>query len=63
MITDRDRPAQVLLSIDEYRRLASGASGAGSIVDMLAMPVVDATAEIDCDPPRLNLQLRPTDLG
>lgn len=59
-ITDRGRPTHVLLNIEEYRRLAGGASGAGGgIADMLAMPVVDAAAEIDFDPPRLNLPLRP----
>jgi hypothetical protein len=52
----------VLLSIEEYRRLTGGEAGARSIVDMLAMPVTDGTADIDFDPPRLNLQLRPTDL-
>ena len=62
-ITDRGRPAHVLLSIEEYRRLIGGEAGARNIVDMLAMPVTDATADIDFDPPRLNLQLRPTDLG
>ena len=62
-ITDRGRPAHVLLSIEEYRRLTGGEVGARSIVDMLAMPVTDAAADIDFDPPRLNLQRRPTDLG
>jgi prevent-host-death family protein len=62
-ITDRGRPAHVLLSIEEYRRLTGGEAGARSIVDMLAMPVTDAAADIDFDPPRLNLQRRPTDLG
>ena len=62
-ITDRGRPAHVLLSIEEYRRLTGGEAGARSIVDMLAMPVTDETAGIDFDPPRLNLKLRPTDLG
>lgn len=34
-ITDRGRPAHVLLSIEEYRRLAGGGL---SIADLLAMP-------------------------
>lgn len=63
MITDRDRPAHVLLCIEGYRRLTGGEAGGCNLVEMLAMPVVDRTAEIDFDPPRLNLQLRPTDLG
>lgn len=62
-ITDRGRPAHVLLSIEAYRRLTGGEPGARSIVDLLAMPVTDEAADIDFDPPRLNLQLRPTDLG
>ena len=45
-ITDRGRPAHVLLSIEEYRKLA----GQGpSIGDMLAMR---EAAEIEFDPPR-----------
>jgi prevent-host-death family protein len=34
-ITDRGRPAHVLLGIEEYRRLAGGQ---GSIVDVLGLP-------------------------
>ena len=62
-ITDRGRPAHVLLSIEEYRRLTGGEAGGRSIVDMLAMSVTDGAAEIDFDPPLLNLQLRPVGLG
>ena len=46
-ITDRGRPAHVLLGIEEYRRLAGRHE---SIVDLLAMPDGEA---IDFDPPRL----------
>lgn len=57
-ITDRGRPAHVLLTIEDYRRLASGHR---SIVDMLAMP---GGADIDFDPPRLEGPLwRPADLS
>jgi prevent-host-death family protein len=46
-ITDRGRPAHVLLSIEDYRRLA----GRGrTLAEALAMPGV---ADIDFDPPRL----------
>lgn len=38
-ITDRGRPAHVLLSIDDYRRLAGSPVG---IIDMLAAPGVEA---------------------
>jgi PHD/YefM family antitoxin component YafN of YafNO toxin-antitoxin module len=34
-ITDRGRPAHVLLTIDDYRKLTGGER---SIIDMLAMP-------------------------
>jgi prevent-host-death family protein len=46
-ITDRGRPAHVLLSIDDYQRL-TGAHA--NIVDLLAMP---GGADIDFEPPRL----------
>ena len=48
LITDRGRPSHVLLSIEDYRKLASPQT---SIVDLLAMP---AAAEIDFEPPRLS---------
>lgn len=47
-ITDPDRPAHVLLSIAEYRRITSNRM---SIVELLASP--DA-ADIDFAPPRLS---------
>jgi hypothetical protein len=47
-ITDRGRPAHVLLTIEDYQNLA----GAGvNIVDMLAMP---GAADIEFEPPRLH---------
>lgn len=45
-ITDRGKPAHVLLSIEEYLRITGQTL---SIVDMLAMP----DDEIDFDPPKL----------
>jgi prevent-host-death family protein len=51
IITDRDRPTHVLLSIEEYRRITGEKK---SILDMLAMPGV---AEIDFEPPRLGGEL------
>ena len=57
-ITDRGRPAHVLLSIEEYRKLTG--QGA-SIGDMLAMP---ETADIEFDPPRSrDTWSRPADLS
>jgi len=57
IITDRDRPTHVLLSIEEYQRI----SGKGqSILDMLAMR---EAAEIGFSAPRLGSELhRPADL-
>lgn len=46
-ITDRGRLAHVLLSVEDYQRLAGTSS---SIVDMLAMP---GAADIDFAPPRI----------
>ena len=46
-ITDRGKPAHVLLTIDEYRRLSAST---GSIVDLLAMAGHDA---IEFEPQRL----------
>lgn len=46
-ITDRGRPTHVLLSIDDYRKLAGDRA---SIVHLLAMP---GAADIDFEPPIL----------
>jgi prevent-host-death family protein len=56
-ITDRGKPAHVLLTIKDYERLAGGRL---SIADALAMPTDD---DIDFDPPRANIVLRPADLS
>ncbi|MGO9236623.1 MAG: type II toxin-antitoxin system Phd/YefM family antitoxin [Methylocella sp.] len=56
-ITDRGKPAHVLLSIEEYRRLTGGIR---NIADALAMPGVE---EIEFDPPRATLGIRPVDLS
>jgi prevent-host-death family protein len=56
-ITDRGRPAHVLLSIEEYQKL----SGVGtSIVELLVMP--DAP-DIDFDPERAVITPRSVDLS
>ncbi len=56
-ITDRGRPAHVLLSVEDYRRL-TGAQA--SIVDLLAMP---DDVEIEFESPHLHGPLcRPVDL-
>jgi len=56
-ITDRGRPAHVLLTIEEYQRLTGGS---GSIVDMLALPGVE---EIEFEPPKMGEVSRPVDLS
>ncbi|MFJ4145078.1 type II toxin-antitoxin system Phd/YefM family antitoxin [Pseudomonas sp. NPDC089734] len=56
-ITDRGRPAHVLLSIEDYRKLTGSSV---SIVDMLIMP---ADIEIDFDPQRADITPRHVDLS
>jgi prevent-host-death family protein len=57
-ITDRGRPAHVLLTIEEYQKILDKRE---SIVDLLAMPNAD---EIEFDPPRLGGRLhRAADLS
>ncbi|MDO9012705.1 MAG: type II toxin-antitoxin system prevent-host-death family antitoxin [Gallionella sp.] len=57
-ITDRGRPAHVLLTIEEYQRITGNQP---SIVELLAMPDV---ADIDFEPPRLSSDFyRPADLS
>jgi len=56
-ITDRGRPAHVLLTIEEFQKLTGTHP---SIVDMLAMP---GGADIEFEPPRLRGPVsRPADL-
>lgn len=57
VITDRGRPAHVLLTYEEYQRLA----GTGpSIVDMLSMP---EAGKIEFEPPRATGFSRPADFS
>ncbi len=53
-ITDRGRPAHVLLTIEDYQKMTEKEA---SIVELLAMP---ETADIDFEPPRLNRELKRT---
>lgn len=58
IITDRGKPAHVLLSIEEYQRLIGNIQ---NIVDLLAMPNAD---DIEFDPPKLSGELfKPADLS
>ncbi|MGK9170579.1 type II toxin-antitoxin system prevent-host-death family antitoxin [Inquilinus limosus] len=57
-ITDRGRPAHVLMTIEEYRKLTGGGR---SIIDMLTMP---GHEDIEFEPPHLTDPLhRPADLS
>lgn len=51
-ITDRGKPAHVLLSIAEYQRLTGGQR---TLAEALAMP---AMANVDFDPPKANIHPR-----
>jgi prevent-host-death family protein len=57
IITDRGRPAHVLLSIEQYEALAGTSS---SIVDLLAM---SGAEKVRFNPPRLKKLTRAADLG
>jgi prevent-host-death family protein len=56
-ITDRGRPAHVLLTIEAYRKLTHEPA---NIADLLAMPGV---ADIEFEPVRAGEFYRPADLG
>lgn len=56
-ITDRGKPSHVLLSIDDYRRLAGQRR---SLVEALSMP---GLADIDFEPPRADISIRVPDLS
>jgi prevent-host-death family protein len=56
-ITDRGRPAHVLLTADQYQSLVGQRA---SLADVLAMP---QTAAIEFTPPRSRTRHRPADLG
>jgi prevent-host-death family protein len=56
-ITDRGKPANVLLSIEEYRRITGARQ---KIADLLAMPGVE---NIELEIPRLRELARPADLS
>ena len=54
-ITDRGRPAHVLLSFDDYQRLTKQRR---NIADALAMPGI---ADIEVEPPRVTIKSQPVD--
>jgi prevent-host-death family protein len=57
IITDRGKPAHVLLSIEEYQRLAGGQR---KIADALAMPGI---ADVEFDPPGITIGSRSADFS
>jgi prevent-host-death family protein len=57
IITDRGRPAHVLLSIEQYQALTAPQA---SIVDLLAMPGAE---RVRFNPPRVRKLTRAADLG
>ncbi len=56
-ITDRGRPAHVLLTFDEYKKITGGRT---KIADLLAMPGIE---DIELDIPPLRDLARPADLS
>ncbi len=56
IITDRGRPAHVLLTYNEYKKITRGQS---KIADLLAMPGIE---DIEFEIPRLHEVARPADL-
>ena len=56
-ITDRGRPAHVLMSFEEYQRLTKQRR---NIADALAMPGI---ADIEFEPPRATIQSRQVDFS
>ena len=56
-ITDRGKPAHVLLSFEDYQRLTRQRR---NIADALAMP---GAAGVEFDPPRVTIGARPADLS
>jgi prevent-host-death family protein len=56
-ITDRGKPAHVLLSMEEYQRLSGQRR---NILDALSMP---GLAGIELDPPKVQISARPADLS
>ncbi len=56
-ITDRGRPAHVLMSFEDYQRLTKQRR---NIADALAMPSI---AGIEFEPPRITIEPRPADFS
>jgi len=59
-ITDRGKPAHVLLSIKEYQRVSRMRK---SIADLLAMPAGYGSEDLELEIPKSRELARPTDLS
>lgn len=57
IITDRGRPAHVLMSFEDYQRLTKQRR---NIADALAMPSI---ADIEFEAPRVAIETRPADFS
>ena len=57
IITDRGRPAHVLLTFDEYKRITGGRT---KIADLLAMPGIE---DLDLEIPVMTDLAQPADLS
>lgn len=57
VITDRGRPAHVLLSFEDYQKLTGGRT---RIADLLAMPGIE---DIEFDPPKATDPAQAADLA
>lgn len=57
IITDRGRPAHVLMRFEEYQRLTKQRR---NIADALAMPSI---ADIEFEPPRVTIETRTADFS
>lgn len=56
-ITDRGKPAHVLLTFEEYQRLTRQRR---NIADALAMPGIE---DIEFEPPHVTIEIGPADLA
>lgn len=56
-ITDRGRPAHVLMSFEDYQRLTKQRR---NIADALVMPGV---ADLEFEPPRVTIDIHPADFS
>jgi len=56
-ITDRGRPAHVLLTIEDYQRMTAGTA---NVIELLSMPGAE---DIEFEPARVGAVARPADFA